>query len=54
MVHQRGEYYVTIKGPMDKAKEGSIEGGRWGWMGLAKVVAGKSRTTIVLEQQQKN
>ena len=28
------------KGPLDKAKGGRIEGGRWGWVGQGKVVVG--------------
>ena len=31
------------KGPMDKPKGGRIEGGRWGWAGRGKAVAGKWR-----------
>ena len=31
------------KGPMDEAKEGSIEGGRWGWVGRGKVAVVKWR-----------
>ena len=31
------------KGPMDKANQGRIKGGRWGWVGWGKVVVGKWR-----------
>ena len=36
----------TYKGPMDKAKGGRIEGGRWGWVGQEKVVMGKGENHI--------
>ena len=31
------------EGPMDGAKRGGIEGGRWVWVGWGKVVVGKWR-----------
>ena len=33
----------TNEGPMDGAKGGGIEGGRWAWIGRGKVVVGKWR-----------
>ena len=40
---------TCIKDTWTKPKGGRTEGGRWGWVGHGKVVAGKE--TTVLEQQ---
>ena len=44
---------ICIKDPWTKPKKGRIEGGRWGWVGLGKVVAGKWRQ-LYLDNNLKN
>ena len=41
------------KGPIHKAKGGKIEGGRWGWVGQGKVVAGKWRQLYLNNNKKK-
>ena len=39
----KGHQGTCIKHPWTKPKRGRIEVGRWGWVGLGRVVAGKWR-----------
>ena len=42
----KGCQETCIKDPWTKPNGGRIEGGRWGWVGQGKVVAGKMETTV--------
>ena len=44
----------TYKRPMDKAKGGRIEGGRWEWVELGKVVVGKWRQLSLNNNKKKD
>ena len=42
----KGHQGTCIKDPWTKPKGGRIEGGRWGWVGLGRVVGGVMETTV--------
>ena len=44
---------TCIKDPWTKPKGGRIEGGRWGWVGWEKVVAGKWRQLYLNNNKKK-
>ena len=55
MGHEKGDGSSRnmYKGPMDKAKRGRFNGGRWGWVGWGTMVRGKW-TQLYLNNNLKN
>ena len=48
-----GRKGTCMKGYMDKAQGGRIEGGRWRWMGWVGSGEGKLETTVLEKQLRK-
>ena len=49
----KGHQGTWVKDPWTKPKVGGIEGGRWGWVGQGRVVAGKWRQLYLNSNKKK-